>query len=136
MRTHFSKIWPSTYVCAAVLLLSMLLPLPQNGRILNVGSICAFHNVFGLPCPGCGLTRSFVALGHGHFVESYHWHPLGPFLFGLAIIYVLASLFFSHRKTPLQIQWRLQVGSLILLGCIMLGFWVMRLNGIFPMPLR
>jgi hypothetical protein len=136
MRIHFSKVWPSIYVCGGILLLSFLLPMPNNGKILNVGSICSFQNFFGLPCPGCGLTRSFVAMGHGLFQESYRWHPLGPFLFGLTVIYLIASLFLLNKQPPLKIDWRVQVGSLLVLAFVMLVFWGLRLNGVFPMPLK
>ncbi len=136
MRVTLRQIWPSTYVIGAILLLSVVLPLPSNGKILNVGSICAFHNVFGLPCPGCGLTRSFVSMGHGLFMESYRWHPLGPVLFVMAIIYFLASLLFIKKLPPLKIDSRLQVGALLSLALVMFVFWGLRLDGIFPLPAR
>ena len=40
------------------------------------GSNCWFKAVFGIPCPGCGSTRAFVALWHGQWLESFRWHPL------------------------------------------------------------
>lgn len=38
---------------------------------------CAFRRVTGTPCPGCGLTRSWVALGRGAVEESLAFHRLG-----------------------------------------------------------
>lgn len=38
---------------------------------------CAFRRVTGTPCPGCGLTRSWVALGRGAVEESLAYHRLG-----------------------------------------------------------
>lgn len=32
-------------------------------------------------CPGCGLTRSFAAIGRGAFAEASAVNPLGPILF-------------------------------------------------------
>ncbi|MBL8150447.1 MAG: DUF2752 domain-containing protein [Blastocatellia bacterium] len=43
--------------------------------------ICGFYNLLGLPCPGCGLTRSFCAFAKGEFVASLYFNPLGPFMF-------------------------------------------------------
>lgn len=46
---------------------------------------CAFRRVTGTPCPGCGLTRSWVALGRGAVAESLVFHRLG----WLVMLYVL-----------------------------------------------
>ena len=62
-------------------------------RIFNVvdGPItCAFRALTGLPCPGCGLTRSVVALGNGELGHSIAEHPLG-----LAIVLLLFAVVVS-----------------------------------------
>jgi hypothetical protein len=41
-------------------------------------SLCPFKIFTGLPCPGCGLTRSAVAFLHGDPSASLFYHPLGP----------------------------------------------------------
>ena len=63
---------------SGIFVASLLLPLPgSDGSIAHLPSLCPFYNITGLPCPGCGLTRAFVSLGHGQWLESLHWHPLG-----------------------------------------------------------
>lgn len=47
---------------------------------------CAFRWLTGLPCPGCGLTRSFCAVAQGDLVHGFHWHILGPLLFAAVVI--------------------------------------------------
>ncbi len=42
-----------------------------------VGGECGFKHLTGAPCPGCGMTRSVLALLHGGFAESWRLHPLG-----------------------------------------------------------
>jgi len=32
---------------------------------------------YGIPCPGCGLTRSWVSVAHGDFAASLGFHRLG-----------------------------------------------------------
>ena len=39
--------------------------------------ICPFRRLTGLPCPGCGLTRSWVYAAHGWWKESFLAHPFG-----------------------------------------------------------
>ena len=37
--------------------------------------LCWFHAGSGLPCPGCGLTRSLLALARGQPGQSMLFHP-------------------------------------------------------------
>lgn len=36
---------------------------------------CVFHTFTGLYCPGCGGTRAFIHLIHGHPIQSFRFHP-------------------------------------------------------------
>jgi hypothetical protein len=48
-------------------------------------SLCLFKNTFHLPCLFCGLTRSFILIGQGHWQESLQYHLLGIPLYGFAL---------------------------------------------------
>lgn len=37
---------------------------------------CAFHDLTGLPCVTCGMTRCAIQFFHGHFVTALRWNPL------------------------------------------------------------
>lgn len=39
---------------------------------------CPLLKVTGLPCPGCGMTRSCLALLRGDWLESWRMNPFGP----------------------------------------------------------
>lgn len=43
--------------------------------------ICPFRAITGIPCPGCGLTRSFMAIARGDFENALRMHLFGPVLF-------------------------------------------------------
>jgi len=76
----------------AIMGASLLLPLPgRDGSLGHLPSVCPFYNLTGLPCPGCGLTRAFVCLGHGQWRESLHWHPLGWLIYGVCLLLWLRS---------------------------------------------
>jgi hypothetical protein len=45
--------------------------------IENGPAICPFRLATGLPCPGCGLTRSWVYIAHGDFGEAVRANPFG-----------------------------------------------------------
>src|SRR6266699_6674286 len=37
---------------------------------------CAFHELIGLPCVTCGMTRCAIQFFHGHFLAALKWNPL------------------------------------------------------------
>jgi hypothetical protein len=37
---------------------------------------CAFHEITGLPCVTCGMTRCGIQFFHGHFLAALQWNPL------------------------------------------------------------
>jgi hypothetical protein len=43
-------------------------------------------------CPGCGLTRSFAAIGRGAFTEANALNPLGPIFFVWAAAVIAVRL--------------------------------------------
>lgn len=70
-------------VLTAVLVASVLWrPADDGGFIL-----CAFRRLTGIPCMGCGLTRSFCAIAKGEVGRAAGFHPLGPALFVAAVVY-------------------------------------------------
>lgn len=57
---------------------------------LNQAQIgCVFLMLFGAYCPGCGGTRAFNALLHGHFLQSLWYHPL--VLYSVALYFVFMA---------------------------------------------
>jgi hypothetical protein len=51
--------------------------------------ICQFKRVTDLPCPGCGLTRSFIGVAHLDLDRAARFHPFGLVLFPLAVVSAL-----------------------------------------------
>jgi hypothetical protein len=57
---------------AAVLLLAALLPVSLSAPF----PLCAVKALTGVDCPGCGMTRAFLLIGHGRIAEAADFHPL------------------------------------------------------------
>lgn len=53
---------------------------------------CKFFRLTGIPCPTCGISRSFHAMVNIEITDAFNWHWLGPFLFG-AIVF--SGMFFG-----------------------------------------
>jgi uncharacterized protein DUF2752 len=82
----------ATWLAAAVLVGGGLLP---PSWAAAGPPLCPFRLLTGLPCPGCGLTRSLVSLLHGDLSAAVFFHPLGPVAAGA----VLAVVFVELRRT-------------------------------------
>jgi Protein of unknown function (DUF2752) len=58
---------------------------------------CAFHEITGLPCVTCGMTRCAIQFFHGHFLAALKWNPLvftalcGVIAFDLYALFVLVT---------------------------------------------
>lgn len=75
------------FVLSAAVVLCAALLSPGDEAVSFLGreipAVCAWRNLFGVGCPGCGLTRSFVYMAHAAPVEAFRMHPLGPPMFSL-----------------------------------------------------
>lgn len=70
----------------AILLLSWIMSTGDGRQVLLPGmgvlpEICTLHTRFGVDCPGCGLTRSFIYLAHGNLRAAWTLNPIGLLLF-------------------------------------------------------
>ncbi len=59
--------------------------------------LCGSRLLLGLPCPACGLTRSFCAMTHGAFGEAFGFHFFGPLLFALTVLAIPIAILELRR---------------------------------------
>ena len=64
--------------------------------------VCPFRLMTGLPCPGCGLTRSWVYLLHGQPGAATAANPFGilVLLASVALVAVVTSSVVRRRPVP------------------------------------
>src|ERR1051325_10531854 len=118
------------HLAVAVLAAAVALPLPDNGRIAGVPAFCPAWNLFGVPCPFCGMTRSFVCLGHGDLGASLAYHPLDPALFAATLVFAVAGFVRGEWRPSPRIT-RLLAASF---AATVATAWVLRLSGFWPLP--
>lgn len=113
---------PMTIIVAIVLAGSFIFT-PGNLPGLNV---CYFKTLTKLPCPACGMTRSFSAISHGEFSQAWDLNPFGYAMYAFLIFFLLMStlnVFFPgieeyllRRKRYLPYLLTVFLSSLILFG--------------------
>lgn len=79
-----------------LLILSILLLLLLNSRYS--GSICLIRGSLGVPCPGCGFTRSIKALLSGDISSSLGYHPLAIPILMFIVLYMISIKSLMVRK--------------------------------------
>jgi len=108
-------------------------PSLQVGRI-TLPNICIFRATTGLPCPGCGLTRSIVAAAHGHLTASFSHHRLGLLVFIYVFLQFVFNLFYisiAKWRGPLSRHIKLLHKGMILLAVLFFLNWILTLILIF-----
>src|ERR1700730_16685040 len=91
---------------------------------------CPVLHLFGIPCPGCGLTRATVLLFQGGWKQSITFHAFAP-LFVLSLLLVGGACILPEtprqRIVTVAESWvrRTGITSLLLIGLIL--YWLARL---------
>lgn len=66
-------------------------------------TVCGFKTFTGLPCPGCGLTHSFCALGKAKVTDAFVFNLLGPPLFlSLFVLWIRSACVLMNRMAAVQ----------------------------------
>ena len=106
---------------ARVLRVALVMAWPAVGVATGV-PICLSAALFGAPCPGCGLTRSFVALASGDVAESFRFHRLGWLMFlatASQIPYRIVRLRQLRRGDLAERRWPTWFGSMLIAALIL-----------------
>ena len=64
-------------------------------------TLCPMRLITGLPCPGCGLTRSWTAAAHGHFADAFSYNLFGPISLIAVAAFVVAVAALALRGRPM-----------------------------------
>lgn len=117
----------------AVVLLALAFEVRPDQRVAfavlprwPIPETCQSRRLFGIDCPGCGLTRSVVHLAHLRVRDSLAVHPLGWLMFLLIVLqipYRLLALA-RHDDTPLGTRFPRYVGATLI--ALLIGTWLLR----------
>lgn len=111
----------------------LLLPLiilrldPDVEHIEQEQSFCPHKFLTGLPCPGCGIIKSQIALYQGEFCQSTRYHAFGiPVTLGLyaAVIIILCQLL---KGKPMKMKWLYNIRTAYAVAILWGGYHLVRL---------
>lgn len=122
--------WGILGVCAAPLLGTYFYH--QGWRVPFLG--CPIRHFTGVPCPTCGMTRSFMAVAAGDWNRAFTQHLFGPFLFvscAIALLHIAIELKVGHKlKMPYGAEIRKCKLQIIVL-LLFLSYYALRLSILF-----
>lgn len=125
MTHRRSRHWEMLVMSTAALGLSWVLEVGNEGRVFFRGfpdwpvpQTCFSRQIFGVDCPGCGLTRSYVYLIHGHLAAAWAMHRVGWLMFIMTVLqipYRWLAIRHQHRELiPMRVS-KIIGGTLIAL---------------------
>lgn len=86
-RALAAAIWLATTVGVLGLAAVLRYEAPESVRLPGwerpLPEICLMRRMLAMPCPGCGLTRSFILAADGRLAAAAAMHPVGLVLFAL-----------------------------------------------------
>jgi hypothetical protein len=83
--------------------------------------VCVLEAASGLPCPGCGLTRSLSCAMRGMFHASWDYHPFGIAFLALFAAVATASLLPSPARRRLDAAMSAHGGAVRLARAAFIG---------------
>lgn len=134
-RTKSVLLWLSLVGVLAVLALTMTMSVQGSSQVALPGmstplpELCNARRFFGVECPGCGLTRSFISMGHGNVQAAWSFNPSGPLWFVAMLAqlpYRAAQLWYLRRGKKLALSANWSKWIWLVLVATLVGQWVVR----------
>ncbi|MEJ2715548.1 MAG: DUF2752 domain-containing protein [Deltaproteobacteria bacterium] len=105
------------------------LTVPFTGIQIPLPATCLSYRIFGVSCPGCGLTKSFVLTARGNLGGALRANPVGPALYVVCLLQI-PYRWIEYFGLGRSITWwkrvdaRLDVVTWVLLGGLVLQWLV------------
>lgn len=121
------------YVLIAVLAVSLVFVYFHPLNLINYffpgmlrsDSSCIMLNVTGLPCPFCGMSRSFKELMAFNISGSFYYNPGSVFVFafiGISCLSIFVLSIFNYR-----IRFRSNMKTLMLFFVVLSIIWILNI---------
>jgi hypothetical protein len=92
---------------------------------------CGFQQTHGIPCPTCGMVRSFMFFVRGRLLRSFYIQPAGAFLcivLAAAGFFAFSTAVFGIKSRVLTALREVGIGYLVLAAlAILAGGWAVTL---------
>ena len=94
---------------------------------------CVFHQMTGLWCPGCGLTRGTYQLLHGHLGAALGYNIFTPLALAAIVVAWFSWLRVSWGAAPIHVPSPVTRLATIALPVLIVGYGVLRNLPVAPL---
>ena len=97
------------------------------------GWACPFKALFGIPCPGCGLTRATDFLLHGQISNAMQMHAFAPLFLGAFVLMAAVLVLPKVHSASLvsKVAWvESKTGLTTWFAMGLMLYWFVRLLGL------
>jgi hypothetical protein len=122
---------------AIVILTSFVLKADDRTGILIPGStrsmppMCTSRVIFGMDCPGCGMTRAFIAISHGRFARAWELNRASFLVYAFVLVQIpwhtLQAIRVRRGRPP--IDWFAIYFIPLGLAMVLVLNWMLRMAG-------
>jgi hypothetical protein len=126
-------------LCTVTLLLAFPLSIRSQSQVVlpllgvPLPELCMLKRTLGMNCPGCGLTRCFIALADGDLVSAWSYNPAGIWLFAIMAFQIpfrsLQLVRIRRRQPEIALTHAAQI-AFAALGIMLVAQWALRLAGV------
>lgn len=139
-------VWPSLLVTLAAISIGAAFVVypPIDGdptRVMIAGTMfggeCGMKTALGVPCPQCGMTRSWVYLVRGRILEAFTFNAAGALLLlwiaGGGIVGAVRLV--TGKERALNLPWAVLFGwAMFWIVVPYMGLWIARIIGYNMLP--
>ncbi len=125
-------------MAAVVIGLSFIMNFNEESRVYLPGlsqplpSMCSSRNLMGIDCPGCGMTRSFIAISHGRWNDAWNLNRASFLFYGFVFAQLPWRLMQICRLKIVGKSWQPTgiYGVPIFLVAVLAINWCLKLAGV------
>lgn len=113
-------------LASSIFVLIMLFVITHLDILSFLPGFCIINKTFGIPCPGCGITRSLKSLLQFNIIDSWVYNPAGIIVFFCFFVQIpLRATILLSRKNIHIIETTFKVINIIAIASILL-VWIER----------
>jgi hypothetical protein len=126
-------------ISLAILAMSFLMSSDGKTQVFLPGfsspmpSACATKVIFGVDCPGCGLTRAFISISHGEFLKAWNFNRASFIVYAFVAVQIpwhsIQLWRYFHDKRPME-TFLIYLAPLVLVAVLFVN-WVLKLSSLF-----